>query len=85
MLSRVRHFEIPWTITCQASLSMKFSRQEYWSGYSFPSPGDLPHPGTEPESPALQANSLWSEPLYFSLKKKKHITSLDFRGAMYHI
>ena len=43
-------------------LSMGFSRQEYWSGLPFPSPGDLSDPGIEPESPALQANSLLSEP-----------------------
>ena len=42
---------------------MGFSRQEYWSGLPFPSPGDLPDPGIEPESPALQADSLLSEPL----------------------
>ena len=47
----------------KAPLSMEFSRQEYWSGLSFPSPGDLPDPGTEPRSPALQADSLLSEPL----------------------
>ena len=41
---------------------MGFSRQEYWSGFLFPSPGDLPHPGIEPKSPALQADSLPSEP-----------------------
>ena len=41
---------------------MKFSKQEYWSGLPFPSPGDLPDPGIEPESPALQADSLPSEP-----------------------
>ena len=41
----------------QASLSMGFSRQEYWSGLPFPSPGDLPHPGVEPGSPALQADA----------------------------
>ena len=46
----------------QASLSMGFSRQVYWSGLPFPSPGDLPDPGTEPRSPALQADSLPSEP-----------------------
>ena len=46
----------------QAPLSMKFSRQEYWSGLPFPSPGDLPDPGMEPGSPALQADSLPSEP-----------------------
>ena len=49
-------------IACQAPLSMGFSRQEYWSGLPFPSPGDLPDSGTEPRSPALQANSLSSEP-----------------------
>ena len=47
-----------WTVACQAPLSMGFSRQEYWSGLLFPSPGDLPHPGIEPWSPALQADSL---------------------------
>ena len=47
----------------QAPLSMGFSRQEYWSGLPFPSPGDLPDPGIEPGSPALQADSLSSEQL----------------------
>ena len=51
----------PWSIACQAPLSMKFSRQEYWSGLPFPSPGDLPDPGIEPRSPALQADSLLTE------------------------
>ena len=55
-------FEIPWTVVYQVSLSMGFSRQEYWSGLPFPSPGDLPHPGIEPGSPALQAVALSSEP-----------------------
>ena len=53
----------PWSVACQAPLSMEFSRQEYWSGVPFPSPGDLPDPETEPKSPALQLNSLLSEPL----------------------
>ena len=48
----------PWTVACQASLSMGFSGQEYCSGLPFPSPGDLPDPATEPGSPALQADSL---------------------------
>ena len=61
-LSRVRLFGTPWTIACQAPLSMGFSRQEYWSGLPFPSPGDLPNPGTEPRSPALHADALSSEP-----------------------
>ena len=45
LLSCVRLFVTPWTLTCQAPLSMEFSRQEYWSGLPFPSPGDLPDPG----------------------------------------
>ena len=52
----------PWTITHQAPLSVEFSRQEYWSGLLFPSPGDLPDPGIEPRSSALQADSSPSEP-----------------------
>ena len=49
---------IPWTVASQTSLSMGFSREEYWSGLPFPSPGDLPDPGIESGSPALQADSL---------------------------
>ena len=45
-----------WTLTCQTTQSMEFSRQEYYSGLPFPSPGDLPDPGIEPKSPALQAD-----------------------------
>ena len=52
----------PWTVAHQAPLFMGFSRQEYWSGLPFPSPGDLPDPGIEPRSPALQADALPSEP-----------------------
>ena len=62
-LSYDRLFAIPWTIAGQAPLSMEFSRQEYWSGLPFPFSGDLPDPGIEPRSPALQADSLLSEPL----------------------
>ena len=47
----------PWTVAHQAPLSMEFSRPEYWSGLPFPFPGDLPFPGVEPRSPALQADS----------------------------
>ena len=54
-------FATPWTAACQAPLSMEFSRQEYWSGLPFPSPGDLPDPGIKPGSSALQENSLPSE------------------------
>ena len=52
-----------WTVVSQAPLSMGFSRQEYWSGLPLPPSGDLPNPEIEPRSPALQADSLPSEPL----------------------
>ena len=52
----------PWTIAHQFPLSMEFSRQEYWSELLFPSLGDLPNPGIEPGSPALQSDSLPPEP-----------------------
>ena len=55
----------PWTVAYQAYQappSMEFPRQEYWSGVPFPSPEDLPNPGIEPRSPALQADALLSEP-----------------------
>ena len=61
-LSRVRLFATPWTVAYQALWSMGFSRQEYWSGLPFPSPGDLPNPGIQPRSPALQTDALLSEP-----------------------
>ena len=61
-LSCVQLFATPWTIAHQAPLSMGFSKQEYWSGLPFPSPGDLPNPGIEPRSPTLQADALTSEP-----------------------
>ena len=54
-LSHVLLFGIPWTVAYQAPQSVGFSRQEYWSGVLFPSPGHLPDPGIEPGSPALQA------------------------------
>ena len=67
------------SLACWAPLSMEFSRQEYWSGFLFPSPGDLPDPGIEPRSPALQADSLptelWGKPL-------KSIISLFFLIAL---
>ena len=60
-LNPVQLFVTPWTVAHQVPLSVGFSRQEYWSGLPFPSPGDLPHPGIEPRSPALQADSFSSE------------------------
>ena len=61
-LSRVQLFATLWTVAHQALLSMGYSRQEYWSGLPFPSPRDLPNPGIEPRSSALQADALSSEP-----------------------
>ena len=62
MLSCVRFFTTPWAVNCQAPLSVRLSRQEHCSGLPFPSPGDLCSPAIEPRSPALQADSLLSEP-----------------------
>ena len=59
-------FATPWTVACQAPLSLEFSRQEYWSGWLFPSPWDLPYSGIKPRSPALQqilyCVSQWGNP-----------------------
>ena len=59
--SHVQLFVTPWTVAHWAPLSIGFSRQEYWSGLPFPTPGDLPDSGIKPESPALQADYLWTE------------------------
>ena len=61
-LSCVQLFATPWAVACQAPPSMGFSRQECWSGLPFPSSGELPDPGIEHRSPALQADTLPSEP-----------------------
>ena len=62
MISLNRLFLAPWTAASQAPLSMKFSRQESWSGWPFPFSGDLPDLGIKPWAPALQVDSLLSEP-----------------------
>ena len=76
--SHVQLFVITWTVALQAPPSMGLSRQEYWSGLPFPSPGDLPDPGIKSRSPSLLADSLSSDPLgkphtmkYQTIKKKK--------------
>ena len=61
-LSCVSLFAVPWTVAYQAPPSMGFSRQEYWSGLPFPSPGDLPNSGIKPWSPTSQADASTSEP-----------------------
>ena len=60
--SVVSDWATPWTVAHQAPLSMGFSRQEYWSGLPYPSPGGMPDPGIKPRSPALEADALISEP-----------------------
>ena len=62
VISHIGLFATPWIEACQAPLSMEFPRQEYWNGLPFLSPGNLPHPGIEPASPALQADSLLLSP-----------------------
>ena len=61
-LSRIRYFATSWTVTHQSILSMGFSRQEYWSGLPFPSPGILPDPGIKPVSPAPADRFFITEP-----------------------
>ena len=81
-------FSTLWTVAYQAPLSMGFSRQEYWSGLPCPPPGDLPDPGiepTSPESPALQVESLPTEPpgkplsAYTLLQIRSHLQVPGFR------
>ena len=55
-------FVTPWAVACQAALSMKFPRQEYWGGLPFPPPGDLLDPGIKPTFPALAGGFLTTEP-----------------------
>ena len=62
LVIHVQLFATPWTVTCQAPPSMGLSRQEYWCGLPCLSPRDLPNPGIKPRPPALQADSLPSEP-----------------------
>ena len=75
-LSRIRLSVTPWTVADQTPLSMGFSRQEYWSGLPFPSSGDLPHPGIEARSPALQADALPSKPPGIKLVSPPNLKSL---------
>ena len=78
LFSHVWPFETPQTVAYQAPPSMGFSRQECWNGLPFPSPGDLPDPGIERRSPALQADALPSKPpgnlvIIITLFKSNHI------------
>ena len=90
-LSRVQLFMALWTVAHQAPLSIEFSGQEYWSGLPFPSPGDLPDPMLEPGSPALQMDSLPSEPpmyvyiIIFTNVPQGHKILLDLTVAIQKI
>ena len=80
-LSCVRLFATPWTTAFKAPLSTEFPSQEYWSGLPFSSPGDLPHPGIEPRSPTLQADTLPSEEeLKTKIMASSPITSWEIDG-----
>ena len=85
LLSCVRLFTTPWTVTYQAPLSMGFSRQQYWSGLPFPSPGDLPDPGIEPGSPALlsQVNTKTETTIEGYILRKKN-TKMGFWGSSFY-
>ena len=76
LLSRVRLFATLWAVAYQALPSMGFSRQEYWSGLPFPSPGDLPDPGIKARSPTLQADALTSESPGVTLNPEKEMIIL---------
>ena len=78
-------FATPWTVAYKAPLSMEFSRQEYWSGLPFPSPGDLPDPGIEPGSPSLQADTLPSEPPGKSLSNAVKGSQTGGAGEVFRI
>ena len=73
-LSRVRLFATPWTVAHEAPPSMEFSSQEYWSGFPFPSPGDLLDPGIEPRSPALHATVFF----FFNLGALENLDVLEY-------
>ena len=79
-LSHVQLFVILWTLACQASLFVEFSRLEYWNGLPSPSPRHLPNPGIKPRSPALQADSLPSE---LPGKPQSICSSRQYSGFLY--
>ena len=85
LLSHDRLFATPWTVAHWAPPSMGFSRQEYWSGVPFPSPGDLPDSGIEPRSLALEADALTSEPPgkpFSEVLPNSHLITIS--GARHH-
>ena len=87
LLSHTRLFATPWTEAHQGPLSMGYPRQEYWSGLPFPPPGDLPHPGIEPESPALVSGFFTTESLGKPYPASCFNNSLDYHFSLqvYHL
>ena len=79
-LSRVQLVATPWNVAHQGPPSMGFSRQEYWSGFPFPIPGDLPDPGIKPGSPVLQADALLSEPPGKLRQKLRQILYVSYQA-----
>ena len=73
------HLCNPWTVACQASLSVEFSRQEYWSGQAIPSLRDLPDPGIKPRAPALQVDSL------LPVEDTLNLLSISLHNIQYHL
>ena len=71
----------PWTVAHQPHLSMGFSRQKYWSGLTFPSPGDLPNPGIEPPSPAMEVDSLPTELQGKKLPDSSHLGCITLHSS----
>ena len=90
LLSHVQLFATPQTVAYQAPASMGFSRQEYWSGLQFPSPGDFPNSGTKPGCPTLWTDALPSEPpgkpiIMESVVHKFQVTELDHRPLKWNL
>ena len=81
--SRAQLFVSPWTLARQAPLSMGFSMQVYWSGLPGPPPGDLPNPGTEPRSPASQADSLPLSHLESSENQASIVRTIIFLSSLF--
>ena len=75
----------PWTMACQAPLSMGFPRQHYWSGLPFPSPGDLPYPGIKPSSPAVAGRFFTTEPPGKPTRKLEWVAMPFSRGIFLYI
>ena len=87
VLSRVQPFATPWTINCQATLSVEFFRWEHWNGLLVPPTGDFPDPGIEPTFPALAGRFSTTEPfgksqILMNCPLNKELTNVGFRNTL---